>query len=133
MVSTRWAPTRGPCLHLVLYKSYNFNFMLLISQSLQISFLYRLVEGQPTHSSSFSIFETFDLPSIFLCHSKALEVSKIGRSGRITEGLKILKSNFAQNITSNIIFRLPEGQPTHSSPFSIFDTFDLPSIFLCLN
>jgi len=59
-------------------------------------------------------------------------VSKIGRSGGITAGLKILKSNFAQNITSNIIFRLPEGQPTHSSPFSIFDTFDLPSIFLCL-
>ena len=83
--------------------------------------IFRLPEGQPTHWLSFSIFEIFVLPSKFLCVSKALEASKVSPSVMITAEQKISKSNFAQNITSNVIFRLPEGQPTHSATFSIFD------------
>ena len=82
---------------------------------------FRLPEGQLTHWLSFSIFGIFDLPSKFLCLSKALKASKVSPSAVITAEQKISKSNFAQNITSNVIFRLPEGQPTHSATFSIFD------------
>ena len=59
----------------------------------------------------------FDMSSKFLCPSKALEVFKVSHSTGIIAEQKILKSNFAQNIASNVIFRLPEGQPTHSSSF----------------
>ena len=90
-------------------------------------------EGQPTQSSSFSIFEISVLPSKFLCLSKALEASKVGPSGRITAGQKISKSDFAQKITSNDFFRLPERQPTQSSSFSIFEIFGIPVKFFMLH
>ena len=57
----------------------------------------------------------------FLCLSKALEASKDGPPVRIPAEQKISKSIFAQNITSNVIIRLPEGQPTQCATFSIFD------------
>ena len=98
-------------------------------QNVTSNVIFNLPEGQPTHSLSFSMFDTFDLPSKFLCLSKGLEASEIGPSERITAGCKIWKSNFAQNITSNDIIRLPEGQPIQSSPFSIFEIFVLPSKF----
>ena len=61
---------------------------------------------------------------IFTLHSfQLLEASKVGPSEGITAGLKFWKSNFAQNITSNDILRLPEGQPTQCATFSIFDIF----------
>ena len=63
----------------------------------------------------------FDLSSKFLCPSKAPEAFKVSHPTRIIAEQKISKSNFAQNITSNVIFRLLEGQPTHSATFSIFD------------
>ena len=81
----------------------------------------------------FSIFDTFVLPSKFQYFGKALDASKVGLSDRITAGWSIWKSNFPQNVTSNVIFNLPEGQPTHSLSFSIFDTFDLPSKILCFS
>ena len=74
----------------------------------------------------FSIFEIFVLPSKFCCFRKALEASKVGPSEGITAEQKISKSIFAQNITSNDILRLPEGQPTQCATFSIFEIFVLP-------
>ena len=62
----------------------------------------------------------------FLCLSKALEASKVSPSVVITAEQKISKSNFAKNITSNDILRLPEGQPTQCATFSIFEIFVLP-------
>jgi len=102
------------------------------AQNITSNVTFRLPEGQPTHWLSFSIFEIFVLPSKFLCLSKALGASKVSPSAVITAEQKISKSNFAQNITSNIIFGLPEGQPTHWLSFSIFEIFVLPSKFLCL-
>ena len=93
---------------------------------------FRLPEGQSNQSSSFLIFDMFDLPSKFSCLSQALKASKVNPSAVITAEQTISKSNFAQNITSNDILRLPESQHNQSSSFSIFDTFDLPSKFLCL-
>ena len=55
-----------------------------------------------------------------------LEASKDGPSEGITAEQKISKSIFAQNITSNDILRLPEGQPTQCATFSIFEIFVLP-------
>ena len=75
----------------------------------------------------------FDLSSKFLCPSKALEAFKVSHSTGIIAEQKISKSNFAQNISSNDIFRLPEGQSNQSSSFLIFDMFDLPSEFSCLS
>ncbi len=80
-----------------------------IAQNITSNVIFRLPEGQPTHWLSFSIFEIFVLPSKFLCFSKALEASKVGLSRRVTAGEKISKSNFAQKITSNVIFLLLEG------------------------
>ena len=94
--------------------------------------LFRLLEGQPTQSSSFSIFEIFDLPSKFLCLSKALEASKVSPSEGITVEQKISKPDFAKNITSNDLLTLPERQPTQSSSFSIFEIFGLPVKFFML-
>ena len=71
----------------------------------------------------------FDLSSKFLCPSKALEAFKVSHSTGIIAEQKISKSNFVQNITSNVIFRFPEGQPTHWLSFSIFEIFVLPSKF----
>ena len=102
------------------------------AQNITSNDIFRLPESQH-NQSSFSIFDTFDLPSIFLCLSKALKASKVSPSAVITAEQKISKSNFAQNITPNVIFRLPDGQPTHSASFSIFDIFVLPSKFLSLN
>ena len=50
--------------------------------------------------------------SKFLCLSKALKASKVSPSEGIKADQKISKSVFAKNITSNDLFRLPEGQPT---------------------
>ena len=77
----------------------------------------------------FSICDTFHISSKLLFLSKAIEASKVSPSAVITAEQKISKSNFAQNITSNVIFRLPEGQPTHWLSFSIFEIFVLPSKF----
>ena len=103
------------------------------AQNINSNDIFRLPEGQSNQSSSFLIFDMFDLPSKFSCLSKALEASKVNPSAVITAEQKISKSNFAQNITSNDILRLPESQHNQSSSFSIFDTFDLPSKFLCLS
>jgi hypothetical protein len=64
----------------------------------------------------------FDLSSKFLCPSKALnlEAFKVRHSTGIIAEQKISKSNFAQNINSNDIFRLPEGQSNQSSSFFDF-------------
>ena len=105
----------------------------IFAQTITSNDLLRLPEGQPTQSSSFSIFEIFVLPSKFLCFSKALEASKVSPSEGITAEQKISKSIFAKNITSNDLLRLQEGQPTQSSSFSIFEIFVLPSKFLCLS
>ena len=74
----------------------------------------------------FSIFDTFVLPSKFEYFGKALDASEVGLSDRITAGWSIWKSNFPQNVTSNVIFNLPEGQPTQCATFSIFEIFVLP-------
>ena len=103
------------------------------AQNITSNDILRLPEGQPTQCATFSIFEIFVLPSKFLCLSKALEASKVSPSVVITAEQKISKSNFAQNITSNVIFRLPESQHNQSSSFSIFGIFDLPSKFSCLS
>ena len=84
---------------------------------------------QPTQSSSFSIFDMFVSQSKFLCLNKILKASKVSPSEGITAEQKIWKSISAENITSNDIFRLPEGQSNQSSSFLIFDMFDLPSKF----
>ena len=55
-----------------------------------------------------------------------LEASKVSPSGRITVKQKILKYISAQTMNSNHPLRLPEGQATQSSSFSIFKTFVLP-------
>ena len=60
-------------------------------------------------------------------------MSKVSLSEGITAEQKISKSVFAKNITSNDFFRLPEGQPTSLSSFSIFEISVLPSKFLCLS
>ena len=51
-------------------------------------------------------------PMKILCLSKAPKASKVGPSEGITAEQNISKSIFAQNITSNNIIRLQEGQPT---------------------
>jgi len=79
--------------------------------------IFRLPEDQSKQLSSFSIFDMFDLPSKVLCLSKALEPSKGSSSEGITAKQKISKSNLAQNITSNDIFRLPGSQHNQSSSF----------------
>ena len=86
--------------------------------------LFRLLEGQPTQSSSFSNFEIFVLPVKIFCFSKALEASKVSPSEGITAEQKISKSVCSKDITSNDLFRLLEGQPTQSSsPFSFLTIF----------
>ena len=54
------------------------------------------------------------------CLTKALEPCKVGSSTVIVAGLKILKSNYALEITSNMIIRLREDSSTQSLYFSIF-------------
>ena len=96
------------------------------AQNISSNYIFRLPEGQSNQSSSFLIFDMFDLPSKFSCLSKAVEASKVSPSAVITAEQKISKSNFAQNITSNDILRLSEGQPTQCATFSIFEIFVLP-------
>ena len=98
------------------------------AQNITSNDIFRLPESQH-NQSSFSIFDTLTCRQNFLCLSKALKASKVSPSAVFTAEQKISKSNFAQNITSNVIFRLPEGQPTHWLSFSIFEIFVLPSKF----
>ena len=76
---------------------------------------------------SITVFQICKLTSKFLYFSNPVNASKVDSSGRITTKQKNSKSIFAKNITSNDLLRLPEGQHTQSSTFSIFEIFVLPT------
>ena len=109
---------------------FTFNIVTLSLVSINVLQAPKVVHSETTAELKIWRFSyIFDLPSKFLCPSKALEAFKVSHStgiiGFIAEQ-KISISNFAQNITSNDIFRLPENQSDQSSSFLIFDMFDLP-------
>ena len=106
---------------------FTFNIVTLSLVSINVLHAPKVVHSETTAELKIWRFSyIFDLPSKFFCLSKALEAFKVSHSTGIIAEQKISISNFAQNITSNDIFRLPEGQSNQSSSFLIFDMFDLP-------
>ena len=105
-----------------LQQSRKLDNQIFLKISLQMTFSgFRRVNLPNSRLFRFLTFLSY--PSKFLCLSKALEASKVSPSAVITAEQKILQSNFTQNITSNVIFRLSEGQPAHWLYFSIFEIF----------
>ena len=91
-----------------LQQDRKFQIPILLKKSLQMSFFCFWRVNLPT-GRLFRFLNFLSYREKFLCLSKALEASKVSPSGRIAAGQKISKSNFAQKITSTVIFLLLEG------------------------